>query len=257
MSNSLYGGRHGHSFKIAKVFESVQEMTDAFQDPNYLEVTFEDFVLIDSINKHNPEHGNLFKRNIDINSDRKVESFNWNENTLKWDVLEIPAMGATYVGNVSGPQGSCSKIRFVDLPESLDSYFPSLDENDHPEYAKSEHNLSIQNGGLVSGKENHFINIRAVSSAGTESYPVTDIDLSIPYPVIEMTTSSDDIDDFRIDSLSDLKETPFYHSFDLVIPEKLTKKQIMVVSSDVVENSFNELVVGGILVPYYEMSGEG
>ena len=70
MSN-FYGGKEGRSFVITKEFQSIAEMTEAFkQGPLYTEVNFDEYVLINTVNKNSPENGQLFRRGYDYNSDR-------------------------------------------------------------------------------------------------------------------------------------------------------------------------------------------
>ena len=53
---SFYGGRPGASFVIVKSFISIAEMIANFkQGPNYTDVHFDEYVLINTENKANAE----------------------------------------------------------------------------------------------------------------------------------------------------------------------------------------------------------
>ena len=90
MSNSFYGGREGRSFVVVKNFNSIQEMAEAFsQGPAYTEVNFDEYVLINTINKNDPSNGKIFRRGYDFDSDRTYEG--------------ILIGGGVYVGTIRIP----------------------------------------------------------------------------------------------------------------------------------------------------------
>ena len=76
MSNgSFYGGRKGSSFVIAKNYPDIRSMTIDFAKGNsFLEVKYDEYVLINTINKNHPDNGKLFKRGYDYNSSRKISA---------------------------------------------------------------------------------------------------------------------------------------------------------------------------------------
>ena len=245
MSNSFYGGRHGYSFNIAKTFTSVEAMTNYFADLNNTDVTFEDYVLISSEHKTNPEHGRLFKRGADINSNRTIEKFSWDSNAQNWVSSNIPAKGAEFVGLVSGPQGDGGRIGLTNVDEI------NLKAQNYGGYRKGGE-LSLANNSLVSGKENPRIAYESFSYQDQgESY--TDLAFQFPYPVIEFNTveDSNNSNDFVI---SPSTVEPFYTVFDLKPPAYLKKKQIkaaniLSVNKPTAED-FEDILTGGILIAY-------
>lgn len=118
MSN-FYGGKEGRSFVITKEFQSIAEMTEAFkQGPLYTEVNFDEYVLINTVNKNSPENGQLFRRGYDYNSDRKIVNYHLgvedldDETQKTYYTREMPAGGAIYVGTIVGPAGKAPKLNF-------------------------------------------------------------------------------------------------------------------------------------------------
>ena len=60
---SFYGGRPGNSFIIVTTFRSVQDMIDAFkQGPNYTAVHYDEYVMINTVDKNDPDNGKIFRR---------------------------------------------------------------------------------------------------------------------------------------------------------------------------------------------------
>ena len=113
MNTSFYGGREGRSFVIAKEFKTIAEMVEKFrQGPSYKEVNFDEYVLINTEHKNNPENGRIFRRGYDFSSGRTISCFrlkqfydgngelvqNYYENTIN-------AAGAVYIGSIVGPAG--------------------------------------------------------------------------------------------------------------------------------------------------------
>ena len=70
--SSFYGGRKGASFILKKNYTSIESMTNDFQNSS-CEVKFNEYVLINTENKDNPDNGAIFRRTVDINSGRKIE----------------------------------------------------------------------------------------------------------------------------------------------------------------------------------------
>ena len=63
--NSFYGGRQGTPFIIAKSFSTVAAMEAAFSDPNYKEVAYNEYVIIDTVNKNDPTNGEIYRRIVE------------------------------------------------------------------------------------------------------------------------------------------------------------------------------------------------
>ena len=58
-------------FIIKKKFDSVAQMVEKFSlGLSYLDVNFEEYVLIETKHKNNPENGMIFRRGYDVNSEK-------------------------------------------------------------------------------------------------------------------------------------------------------------------------------------------
>lgn len=117
--SGFYGGREGRSFIIAKNFNSVADMASAFNDPGYTEVNFDEYVLINTLNKNNPENGQVYRRGYDYTSNRKILSYTLKKTEteegkveITYTSKEIDANGAVYIGTIVGPAGAAPTLKF-------------------------------------------------------------------------------------------------------------------------------------------------
>ena len=120
--SSFYGGREGRSFVITRNFSSVKEMVEKFQQgPSYNEVHFDEYVLINTVNKANPENGQVFRRGYDYNSERQIDTYNVktenNETEIIFAIEKIPAGGAIYIGTIVGPAGRAPVLRLAKMDD--------------------------------------------------------------------------------------------------------------------------------------------
>lgn len=64
--DSLYGGHQGNSFTLRAEFASVGKMVAAFKGgPNYTDVWYDEFVIINTKNKNDKDNGKIFRRGYD------------------------------------------------------------------------------------------------------------------------------------------------------------------------------------------------
>ena len=112
--NSFYGGKQGNSFIIAQTYTSIAEMVESFGKNNSsCPVNFDEYVLINTINKNNPENGQIFRRGYDYNSNRTITSFHPSkDNSNPYATAEIEANGAVYIGTIVGPAGRAPIFHF-------------------------------------------------------------------------------------------------------------------------------------------------
>ena len=130
--NSFYGGKHGNSFIIAKTYTSIAEMVEDFgKGKTNSPVNFDEYVLINTINKNNPENGQIFRRGYDYNSDRTITSFNPTyENENPYATTEVEANGAVYIGTIVGPAGRAPIFHFDHYDKVSDlSKYKTLNPN--------------------------------------------------------------------------------------------------------------------------------
>ena len=124
--NSFYGGKQGNSFIIAQTYTSIAEMVESFGKNNSsCPVNFDEYVLINTINKNNPENGQIFRRGYDYNSNRTITSFHPSkDNSNPYATAEIKANGAVYIGTIVGPAGRAPIFHFdhYDKVDNLSKY---------------------------------------------------------------------------------------------------------------------------------------
>lgn len=185
--SGFYGGREGRSFIIAKNFNSVADMTSAFNDPGYTEVNFDEYVLINTLNKNNPENGQVYRRGYDYTSDRKILSYTLNKTEteegkveITYTSKEIDANGAVYIGTIVGPAGAAPTLKFgyyddirlIDIManynnidfntvEKLTEYFNSIYPSGSAKYDANE-DLLVSNPATGYAGTTNFIKTNAI-----------------------------------------------------------------------------------------------
>ena len=125
--NSFYGGKQGNSFIIAKSYTSIAEMVESFgKNKSDCPVNFDEYVLINTINKNNPENGQIFRRGYDYNDDKRtITSFHPTKNNDNpYETKQIAANGAVYIGTIVGPAGRAPIFHFdhYDKVDNLSKY---------------------------------------------------------------------------------------------------------------------------------------
>lgn len=94
---SFYGGRQGFSFIIVKSFSSISEMIDNFKKgPLYTEIHYNEHILINTINKNDPDNGKIYRRGYDYTNELG---------------------GAIYVGTVVGPAGPAPMLELTTIEQ--------------------------------------------------------------------------------------------------------------------------------------------
>ena len=112
--NSFYGGKQGNSFIIAKTYSTIAEMLESFgKNKSDCPVNFDEYVLINTVNKNNPENGQVFRRGYDYNSDRTIISYQPTYGKPNpYETIEVEANGAVYIGTIVGPAGRAPIFNF-------------------------------------------------------------------------------------------------------------------------------------------------
>lgn len=112
--NSFYGGKQGNSFIIAKTYSTIAEMLESFgKNKSDCPVNFDEYVLINTVNKNNPENGQVFRRGYDYNSDRTIISYQPTYGKPNpYETIETEANGAVYIGTIVGPAGRAPIFNF-------------------------------------------------------------------------------------------------------------------------------------------------
>lgn len=172
MESSFYGGKQGYSFVLAKSFKTVAEMVQNFRKgPEYKEVRYEDYVLINTENKNNPENGEVYRRGREYTNELG---------------------GAIYIGTIVGPGGPAPMVE-MDTIEGVKN--KQAQEGYHERFSEGEYN--VPNLSIVPGKVGNTYNDSikwACCSIATPNYErtVAYIGFSFPYTVIDYTAESVD-----------------------------------------------------------------
>ena len=209
--NSFYGGRRGASFVIAKRYSTIAEMVAAFsQGGDYKTVNYDEYVLIDTENKNNPDNGKIYRRGYEYNNSMG---------------------GAIYEGQIVGPAGLAphTEMHTVDEVEQIQ-------EREDFTYRRGSGSYSPVGGNLIPGKYiesgsglekfNDEITWAYCSVRDMNSHESTaHVGFKFPYTVIDYTTTSvstyengdyaDTSDATRIDDGSH----PFYEKWNISIPK--------------------------------------
>lgn len=106
--SSYYGGKPGGAFIIVKSFTSIKDMATAFaKGPSYTDVNFDEYVLINTVNKNNPENGQIFRRGLDYKTKNTIKNYKETitTNGKVYDETSVVSGGAIYIGTIVGPSG--------------------------------------------------------------------------------------------------------------------------------------------------------
>lgn len=227
--DSLYGGHQGISFVLKAAFPSISDMVKAFKGgPNYTDVWYGEFCIIDTPNKNDKDNGKIYERGYNYQNDMG---------------------GATYKGQVVGPSsgtpyfamdsiGKVIEISEKDISNSPYTYrrFPTgKDENGNYITAANGKIKTFDFGKpdvLVPGKDENgnfndnikytWCNIRE-DNADSDSWFY--VGWQIPYLTVDYdihTNSPYNAQGVREDKSTivraDDKTHPFYEQWDIGLP---------------------------------------
>ena len=204
---SFYGGRPGNSFVIITTYESVADMVSNFKlGPDYSAVHYDEHVMINTVNKNDPDNGKIYRRGYDFNNEMG---------------------GAEYIGTVVGPAGKAPMLELTTITDVASKHAAEgFDERSGSgRYALT--NESLVPGKTQSGEYNDAItwayySMRDENGEDSTAY----IGFTFPYTVIEFETvgvSPYDNAEHYIDASSairiDDQTHPFYEKWRLNIPK--------------------------------------
>lgn len=241
---SFYGGRRGTSFIIVKNYLDIPSMVaDFIKGGSFTGVNYDQYVLINTINKNHPDNGKIFRRGYDYNSTRTIQAYHAYDESGKEIIngtpeqyknaiyqydQEFPAGGAIYSGTIVGPAGRAPQV-------SMTTY--QIAQNKHAsqgfDQQKSSGQYSTLND-LLPGKyvENGQIkyndaiqwfctSIRDNFKEDSQAY----VGFKIPYPVIDYTTTvvdpynaDDEYADMTNITRTDDMSHPYYEAWNIDIP---------------------------------------
>lgn len=174
--NSFYGGRRGASFVIAKRYSTIAEMVAAFsQGGDYKTVNYDEYVLIDTENKNNPDNGKIYRRGYEYNNSMG---------------------GAIYEGQIVGPAGLAPHTEMHTIDE-----VEQIQEREDFTYRRGSGEYGPVGGNIIPGKYvepgtgiikyNDKITWAYCSVRDMNSHESTaHIGFKFPYTVIDYTTTS-------------------------------------------------------------------
>lgn len=201
--NSFYGGRQGASFVIQERYLTIAAMVEQFKMGNsYKTVNYDEYVIIDTENKNDPDNGKIYRRGYDYNNNMG---------------------GALYVGQIVGPAGLAPHTEMKTINE-----VKAIKETEGFEYRRGEGEYTVTNASLVAGKTdagqyNDTIEWSYCSVRDENSHESTaHIGFKFPYTVIDFTAKSVSAytsSSAELASRIDDKSHPFYEKWQLQIPK--------------------------------------
>ena len=94
---SFYGGRPGNSFVIITTYRSIADMVKKFSlGPNYTAVHYDEYVMINTVNKNDPDNGKIYRRGYEFTNELG---------------------GAEFVGTIVGPAGKAPMIEMTTVSD--------------------------------------------------------------------------------------------------------------------------------------------
>ena len=248
---SFYGGRKGTSFVIVKSYPDIISMVQDFiKGPDFSEVKYDEYVLINTYNKTHPDNGKIFRRGRDYNSNREISGRRAYRDAAHTDEIkgktatiedyqtayyseeiDIIAGGAQYIGTIVGPPGRAPHL-------SMLSYDEVRDRQAQQGYStiRNSGSFSLPAGDLLPGKyvENDVIkyndeikwcsvSVRNPNNDTSDAF----IGFQIPYPVIDFVTEKvssyneqgEVIDSSKAERIDTGEYHPFYEKWKLSIPQ--------------------------------------
>lgn len=201
---SFYGGQTGAPFVIVKNFNSVAEMVEAFKKgDSYLNVNYNEYVIIDTPNKNDPNNGKVYRRGYDYNNDLG---------------------GAIYIGQIVGPSGAAPALTLNNY-QDINNYINSLTEEEKKQKFVSIGEMTIDNSSLIPGKDliGNFND-----SISWASYVILDennnqatVSLGFKIPYLSLDLSAESVSPYT--AAMAVKEDdgthPFYSQYKIFIPK--------------------------------------
>ena len=203
---SFYGGQPGNSFIIITTYRSIADMVINFKlGPEYTAVHFDQHVMINTVNKNDPDNGKIYRR-----------GYNFNNNMG----------GAEFVGTIVGPAGHAPMLQLTTIAEVRRKSAEEGYEQRH-----SSGSYSISGANLIPGKttDNTFndaitwecCSIRNENDEDSTAY----IGFTFPYTVIDVEAST--VQPYLSGRYADVSGAyrnddymhPFYEKWHLDIPK--------------------------------------
>lgn len=202
---SFYGGQPGHSFIIITTYRSIADMVAKFKLGNeYTAVHFDQHVMINTVNKNDPDNGKIYRRGYDFNNDMG---------------------GAEFVGTIVGPAGKAPMVQMTTIADVRRKQITQgyQERRSSGSYSAVENNLVP--GKKTDGTFNDTItweccSIRNQNNEDTTAY----VGFTFPYTVIDVEAST--VQPYSGGRYADMSgatriddyKHPFYEKWHLNIP---------------------------------------
>ena len=203
---SFYGGQPGSSFIIITTYRSIADMIAKFKlGSEYTAVHFDQHVMINTVNKNDPDNGKIYRRGYDFNNNMG---------------------GAEFVGTIVGPAGHAPMIQLATIAE-----VGRKAAEEGYEERRSSGSYSVTGANLVPGKKTdgtfndaitwECCSIRNENDEDSTAY----IGFTFPYTVIDVEAST--IEPYISGKYADVSGAyrnddymhPFYEQWHLDIPK--------------------------------------
>ena len=203
---SFYGGQPGSSFIIITTYRSIADMVTNFKlGSEYTAVHVDQHVMINTVNKNDPDNGKIYRRGYDFNNDMG---------------------GAEFVGTIVGPAGHAPMIQLATIAEVR----RKAAEEGYEE-RRSSGSYSVTGANLVPGKKTdgtfndaitwECCSIRNENDEDTTAY----VGFTFPYTVIDVEAST--VEPYISGRYADVSGAyrnddymhPFYEKWHLDIPK--------------------------------------
>lgn len=200
--NSFYGGRQGASFVIQERYLTITDMITQFKMGNgYKTVNYDEYVIIDTENKNDPDNGKVYRRGYDYANNMG---------------------GALYVGQIVGPAGLAPHTELKAIAE-----IEAIEETEEFEYRRGEGEYTVTNASIIPGKNSDgtfndsikwaYCSVRDSNSHESTAY----IGFKVPYTIIDFTAESVSAyteDKTELAERIDDTTHPFYEKWQLKVP---------------------------------------
>ena len=203
---SFYGGRPGNSFIIITTYRSIADMVANFSlGPSYTAVHYDEHVMINTVNKNDPDNGKVYRRGYDFTNEMG---------------------GAEFIGTIVGPAG---KAPMVEMTTVADVRSKHASEGYEERFTSGQYGPT--GGNLVPGKTgsgtyNDVITWACCSIRNENDEDCTAyVGFTFPYTVIDYETSNvepytsgryaDTSSATRVDDESH----PFYEKWHINVPK--------------------------------------
>ena len=203
---SFYGGRPGNSFVIITTYRSVAEMVTNFKKGvNYTAVHYDQHVMINTVNKNDPDNGKIYRRGYDFTNDMG---------------------GAEYIGTIVGPAGKAPFLQVTTIADVKNKHAKQGYSERHSNGQYTPTNANLVPGKTSSGTFNDAITWECCSIRNENNEDATAyIGFTFPYPVIDYETES--IEPYRSGRYADMisatrtddKTHPFFEKWKIKVPK--------------------------------------